>query len=83
MAFFLDDDLRQDGVRDIVARLRIQHVEIDVLADHLGEVVERDVAAGVGVVEAPVGVFLDNDGFALGAPLGHSFMLPICAMQED
>ena len=40
-----------------------------ILVDHDGKVIEGDVAAGRGVVEPPVGVFLDDDGSVF---LGHA-----------
>jgi hypothetical protein len=49
-------------------------VDDEVLAvlDHHRQVVERDIGACAGVVEAPVGVFLDDD---VAVFLGHVLSL--------
>ncbi len=38
---------------------QIEDIEGDIFADLLGQIVQRDVAARIGVVEPPVGVLLD------------------------
>ena len=54
----------QHRAGDVFAGLGVVGHEIAALLDHLGEVVEGDIAARRGVVEPPVGVFLDDDGLA-------------------
>ena len=44
IGLFIHDDLRQDGMRDILARLRIKNLEVDVFANHSGQVFKRDIA---------------------------------------
>ena len=61
LAFLLDDDLGQDRAGQVLPGLGVVHHEFVAGLHHLGEVVERHVGAGRGVVEAPVGVFLDDD----------------------
>ena len=60
LRFLLEDDLREDGVGDVLARLRVLNREILALLHHDGEVVEGHVAARPGIVQSPVGVFLDD-----------------------
>src|SRR5205807_214305 len=55
------DDLRQHGSGDLVATLGVEHHEFSTALHHLAQIIERDVAAGRGVVEPAVGVFLDYD----------------------
>src|SRR6185437_15459281 len=66
LAFFLDDDLRQHLAGDVFAGLGVEDDEIDAVLDHLAEVFECDVAARGRVVQTPIGVFLDGDGFRAG-----------------
>src|SRR5215831_4361301 len=40
---------------------RIVHLELDSLFDHFAEMIERHVARGLGIVEAPVRVFFYDD----------------------
>ena len=61
LLLLLDDDLGQHRAGQILAGLGVLDDEIAALFDHAGEVVERHVAAGRRVVEAAVGVFLDDD----------------------
>ena len=56
-ALFLDDDLRQHAARDVLRRFRVVHNEIPARADHVGQIVERDVARRFGVIQPAVGVF--------------------------
>ena len=44
----------------------IQHFEVDPFAGHLRQMVQRDVAGRLGIIEPPVGVLLDNYRFAAG-----------------
>ena len=60
LAVLFQDDLGQDRARDVLAGLGVEHHELLALAHHLAELVERDVAAGRGIVEPAVGVFLDH-----------------------
>ena len=59
--FLLDDNLCQHRMGQVVAGFGIKHNEVALGADHLSQVVESDVGAGLGVVESPVRVFLDDD----------------------
>ena len=61
LVFLLKDDLRQHRARDVFARLGVEHDEILAALDHDSQVLKRDVGAGPGIVETPVGVFLDCD----------------------
>ena len=63
-AFLLDDDLGQNRMREVVAVLGVVDDEIAVAAHHLGEIFQRHVGAGLGIIEPPVGVLLDDDRFA-------------------
>jgi hypothetical protein len=47
-------------VRQVIAGLGIENDEIPLGFHHGGEIVEGDVGAGLGIVEAAVGVFLDD-----------------------
>jgi hypothetical protein len=60
--FLLHDDLGEDLVGDVLAGLGVEDLKIDPLARHPRQVVERDVARRLSVVEPPVGVLLDDDG---------------------
>ena len=59
--FLVHDDLGEHLPGDVLARFGVDHFELALLADHLGETVERDVGRAFGVVEPPVRVFLDDD----------------------
>ena len=95
---FLEDDLQQDAAREVIARLRVAHHEVVAREHHLLHVGERDVAAGLGVVEPPVGVLLEDAracargaravGRSLGrrgaAVLNHRVLLgPVVQVQND
>ncbi len=61
LVLLLEDDLRQHRAGDVFAALGVIDDEILAEFHHGGEVFERDVGAGTGVVESPVGVFFDCD----------------------
>ena len=61
LVFFLEDDLRQHRAGDVFARARVANLELDALLHHLAKMIEGDITGGLRVVEAPVGVFLDDD----------------------
>ncbi len=61
LVLLVEDDLRQNLTRDILAGARIAHLEFDAFLHHLAEMVERDVARRMRVVEAPVRVFFYDD----------------------
>ena len=65
LALLVDDDLGQHGVGQVVAGLGVEDDEIALAFHHRGQIVERDVGARLGIVEAPVGVFLDDNRFLL------------------
>ena len=58
----LEDDLQQDRAREVVAGLRVLHLEFLVLQDQVLHFRERDVGRGLRVVETPVRIFLDDAG---------------------
>src|SRR5664279_252310 len=61
LVLLLGNDLRQHRARDVLAGLGVKDDEILAFLHHGGEVLECDVCAGPGIVEPPVGVFLDCD----------------------
>ncbi len=48
-------------VGQVVAGLGVVDDEVLVVANHLGQIVQRHVGAGLGIVETPVRVLLDDD----------------------
>ena len=58
--FLLDDDLGQHGVGEVVAGLGVEHHEITAGFDHRRQIIQRDVGAGLSIVQPPVGVLLDD-----------------------
>ena len=76
LVFLLEDDLRQHRAGDVLAGLGVVDDEILARLDHGGEVFERHVGAGAGVVEPPVGVFLDCDRLFFVCHVVHAFPLP-------
>ena len=62
LALLSDNDLRQHRAGEVFAGLGVIDHEVGAILYHLAQVVERDIAARRGVVEPPVGVFLDDDG---------------------
>ena len=64
--FLLHDDLGEDRAGDVVAALGVDDFELALLADHLGEPLERDVGRAFGIVEPPVRIFLDDDHIVIG-----------------
>ena len=68
LVLLLEDDLGQHRAGDVLAGLGVVDDEILARLHHDGEVFERHIGAGAGVVEPPVGVFLDGDRFF---GLGH------------
>ena len=74
--FLVHDDLREDIMRDVFAAFRIDDAEIAAVADHRAEIVERDIATAFGIVEPPVGVFLDRDDVTFRRPLGLRHFSP-------
>ena len=70
-AFLLDNDLRQNGVGEIIAVLRIINNEVTIAAHHLRQIVKRDVGTRLSIIETAVGVFLDDHRLAFrGLSLG-------------
>jgi hypothetical protein len=58
--FLLEDDLQQDRAREVIARLRVLHLEHLVPEDQVLHFRERDVRGRLGVVETAVRVLLDD-----------------------
>ena len=70
-SLFFEDDLQQDVAGEVFAGLGVDDLETAVLEHELLHVGERDVGAGLRVVEAPVGVFLDQANL-----IGHFLISP-------
>ncbi len=62
LVLFLEDDLLQHLASDVFARPRVVNFEIDALLHQVAKLLECDVAGGIRVVEAPIGIFLDDNG---------------------
>src|SRR5579862_6065199 len=72
LVLLLENDLGQYRPRDLLTGLGVVDDEILAALDHGGKVFERHIGARTGVIEPPVGVFLDRDrlgGFGRG--IGH------------
>ena len=68
--FMLGDDLQQHLPGQVVATLGVAYLEVLALDDQLAHVLDGDVAGDFGVVEATVGIFLDDAyGHARGPPV--------------
>jgi len=70
LVFLFEDDLRQNRPRDVLAGLGIGHDEILAGPHHLREIFQRYIRARARVIEATIGVFLD-DRRGFGALFGH------------
>ena len=57
---FLQDDLQQDAACDLPAGLGISDLEVLAGQHHALDIGQRDVAAGLGVVQAAVEVLLQR-----------------------
>ena len=74
LVFLFEDDLGQNGTRYLFAGLGVVDDEVLASLDHRSKVFERDIGARAGVIEPPVGVFLDRDRLGgLGRGFGHEF----------
>jgi hypothetical protein len=62
--FLVGDHLQQDQPRDVLVRLVFDHLHAHARDHQIADVVERDVTALRGVVQAPVRIFLDEPFFA-------------------
>ena len=71
LVLLLEDDLGQHRAGDVLVGLGVVDHEILAGLHHGGEVFERHIGAGAGVVEPPVGVFLDGDRLV---GLGHALV---------
>ena len=71
LVLLLENDLGEDRSGDILAGLGVVDDEILAGLDHGGEIFERDVGTGAGVVETPVRVLLDGDRFFGLVGFGH------------
>src|SRR5262245_9116557 len=65
LLLLLEDDLRERDGRQILLRIVVDDLDVLARADHVGDLLERDVAAALRVVELAVGVAFDDAG------LGH------------
>jgi hypothetical protein len=68
LSFLFENDLGQHRTRNVIPALGVEDHKIIAFLDHGGEVLERDISARAGIVEPPVRVFFDRDGFIF---LGH------------
>ena len=66
----LGDDLQQILPGQVVAAFQIDDLDLPPRADEAGNILKRDVIAGLGVVEPPAGITLDQKR-GLGVGLGH------------
>ena len=62
LVFLFEDDLRQHRAGDVVAGLGVIDEEILAIFHHRSEIFERHIGAGTGIIEPPIGVFLDRGG---------------------
>ena len=60
--FFFHDNLGQHGSGDILPGTRVENLKIAPLTGHRRQMFQRDVAAAFRVIQASIGVFLDNHG---------------------
>jgi hypothetical protein len=67
--FLLADYLQQDAASDIRICLFVDDGEIHPVCYEVPDIGQCDVAAFIGVVQTPVGIFLDDSGCA------HTFLL--------
>jgi hypothetical protein len=58
--FLFEDDLQQDLARQILARLRVDHLKFLLFEHELLDVGQRDVGAGLRVVQPAVRILLDQ-----------------------
>ena len=72
LVLLLEDDLRQHRAGDVLVGLGVEDHEILAGLHHGGEVFERHIGAGAGVVEPPVGVLLDGDRLVGFSHDGHA-----------
>jgi hypothetical protein len=56
----LGNDLQQHRAGQVVAALRIANLELLAIHDQLAHVLQRDVTGDLGVVQTPIGIFLDD-----------------------
>ena len=61
LGLFLEDDLGQDRAGDVIAGARVLDLELGAVLHHGRQMIERHIAGGLGIVETPVRVFLDDD----------------------
>src|SRR5262249_33284041 len=66
LVLLLEDDLGKHRAGDVLAGLGVVDDEVLAGLHHRGEVLQRYIGAGAGVVEPAVSIFLDSDGFVLG-----------------
>ena len=62
--FLIGDDLQQDQARDVLVGLVFDHSHLFTRDDHAADVVQRDMPALRCIVEAAIGVLLDQAWFA-------------------
>jgi len=62
LVFLFKDDLRQYRARNVIAGFGVVDEEVLALLHHRREVLKRHIGTGSGIIEPPVGVFLDRGG---------------------
>jgi hypothetical protein len=67
-AFLLEDNLAEDSAGNVVAGLGICHDEVFAALHHAREVVQRHIGRRARVIEATVGVLLDDRRFGVRHP---------------
>jgi hypothetical protein len=70
--FLIRDHLQQDQSGDVLVGLVLDDTDLLACHDQVADVLERDVPALRGVVEAPIRIFFD-----------HSFAHTLCCPQAD
>ena len=59
-AFLFENDLQQDAAGDVFVGLGVENFEGNVAEHQVFHFGQRDVRAGVGIVQTAVGVFFDD-----------------------
>src|SRR6185312_6045728 len=63
LILLLEDNLCENRAGNVLAGFRVEDHKVFAFLDHHRQIFERNVGARAGVVETPVGVFLDRDRF--------------------
>jgi hypothetical protein len=79
LGLVLGDDLEEVLARQVVAGLEVHDLHLAPRADEARDVLQRDVVARLGVVEAAAGVALDEERLV---GVGHGQGSPFCACEK-